>query len=238
METVIVGLDGPDSERALPAAQELATQFLARIVIVHVNQLVLGARGGRFPLHADEAVRLARLHEVVAELRAQGFDADLEISTTTLGHPATIIANAPSGTTPARSCSRPRPHPRVGALTASVSRKLLRSAPCPVLIVTPGDHPRDVPLRPPAHPRGGLTERAECSLTVPFDGRGLRGRPRPGSMGGRSIAASGIPFLAPLAGALAASAGGVLSSPALAAVTVSAVVCALVRMAVEHVRSS
>jgi hypothetical protein len=54
--------------------------------------------------------------------------------------------------------------------------------------------------------------------------------------GGWSIAASGIPFLVPLAGALAASASGVLSSPALTAVAVSAVVCALVRMAVEHVR--
>jgi hypothetical protein len=40
----------------------------------------------------------------------------------------------------------------------------------------------------------------------------------------------------PLAGALAASASGVLSSPALIAVTVSAVVCALVRVAVARVR--
>lgn len=54
--------------------------------------------------------------------------------------------------------------------------------------------------------------------------------------GGWSIAASAIPFLVPLAGALAASTAGVLSSPALTAVTVSAVVCALVRMTVEHVR--
>ena len=54
--------------------------------------------------------------------------------------------------------------------------------------------------------------------------------------GGWSIAASGTPFLVPLAGALAASAGGYVSSPALTAVAVSAVVCALVRMAVEHVR--
>jgi hypothetical protein len=58
----------------------------------------------------------------------------------------------------------------------------------------------------------------------------------PGIPGGWSIAASGIPFLVPLAGALAASASGVLSSPALIAVTVSAVACALVRIAVEHVR--
>ena len=61
---------------------------------MHVNQLVAGARGGRFPLHADEDKRVERLHEIVAELRAQGFDADLERSTTSLGHPATIIAES------------------------------------------------------------------------------------------------------------------------------------------------
>ena len=61
METVIIALDGRESERALPAAQELAKQFMSRIVIVHVNQLVGGGRGGRFPLHADESERLERL---------------------------------------------------------------------------------------------------------------------------------------------------------------------------------
>jgi len=58
----------------------------------------------------------------------------------------------------------------------------------------------------------------------------------PGIPGGWSIAASGVPFLVPLAGALAAFASGVLSLPALFAVTVSAVACALVRVAVERVR--
>jgi len=58
----------------------------------------------------------------------------------------------------------------------------------------------------------------------------------PGIPGGWSVAASGVPFLVPLAGALAAFASGVLSLPALIAVTVSAVACALVRVAVERVR--
>lgn len=138
METVIVALDGPESERALPAAQELATQFLARIVIVHVNQLVPGARGGRFPLHADEDKRTARLHEILAELRAQGFDADLELSTTSLGQPATIIARAAERHRAGRIVLAGRHHaPLIGALTNGVSHRLVRSAPCPVLVVTP-----------------------------------------------------------------------------------------------------
>jgi nucleotide-binding universal stress UspA family protein len=138
MQSVIVALDGPESERALPAAQELATQFLSRIVIVHVNQLVPGARGGRFPLHADEDKRVARLHEVLAELRSQGFDADLELSTTSLGDPATIIARAAERHGAGTIVVAGRHHaPLVRALTASVSRRLVRSAPCPVLVVTP-----------------------------------------------------------------------------------------------------
>lgn len=139
METVIIALDGRESERALPAAQELAKQFLSRIVIVHVNQLVGGARGGRFPLHADESDRLARLRELVAELRADGFDADLETSTTTLGQPAKIIAQSArrhnAGAIVLASRDR---GPVLGAVTASVTRALLHTAPCPVLVVTPG----------------------------------------------------------------------------------------------------
>ena len=139
METVIIALDGRESERALPAAQELAKQFLSRIVIVHVNQLVGGARGGRFPLHADEPERLARLREVIAELRAEGFDAELETSTTTLGHPAKIIAESARRHNAGAIVLASRDHaPVVGALTASVTRRLLHTAPCPVLVVTPG----------------------------------------------------------------------------------------------------
>jgi nucleotide-binding universal stress UspA family protein len=138
METVIIALDGRESERALPAAQELAKQFLSRIVIVHVNQLVGGARGGRFPLHADEPERLARLREVIADLRAEGFDAELETSTTTLGHPAKIIAETAKRHNAGAIVLASRDHaPVVGALTASVTRRLLHTAPCPVLVVTP-----------------------------------------------------------------------------------------------------
>ena len=109
METVIIALDGRESERALPAAQELAKQFLSRIVIVHVNQLVGGARGGRFPLHADEPERLARLREVIAELRAEGFDAELETSTTTLGR--SCSTSLTMGANEASSWTHPAPLP-------------------------------------------------------------------------------------------------------------------------------
>lgn len=138
MDTVIVALDGPESERALPAAEELATQFLSRIVVVHVNQLVPGARGGRFPLHADEDMRTARLHDVIADLRARGFEADLELSTSSLAHPAAIISRAAERHRAGTIVVAARHHsPIMGMLTSSVSQRLLAQAPCPVLIVTP-----------------------------------------------------------------------------------------------------
>jgi nucleotide-binding universal stress UspA family protein len=138
METVVIALDGRESERALPAAQELAKQFLSRIVIVHVNQLVAGFRGGRFPLHADEPERLARLREVIADLRADGFDAELETSTTSLGHPADIIARSARRHGAGAIVLASRDHaPGLGAFTSGVTRRLLQAAPCPVLVVTP-----------------------------------------------------------------------------------------------------
>jgi nucleotide-binding universal stress UspA family protein len=138
VDTVILALDGRDSERALPAAEELATQFLSRIVVVHVNQLVPGARGGRFPLHADEDVRVGRLHEIVADLRARGFEADLELSATSLAHPATIISRAAQRHQAGTIVVAGRHHHRLaGMVSSSVSQRLLAQAPCPVLIVTP-----------------------------------------------------------------------------------------------------
>ena len=138
MDTIIVALDGAESERALPAAQELATQFMSRIVVVHVNQLVPGARGGRFSVHADEDERIARLHEVVAKLRADGFEADLELATTSLGHPASIIARKAKEHRAGAIVIATRGHnPVLGVLNASVTQRLLHDAPCPVMVITP-----------------------------------------------------------------------------------------------------
>lgn len=89
MSTIIVPIDGSGSERALPAAEKLAAQFEARLVLVHVQQLIIGGPGGRFSAHVNEAGRLARVRELVARLRADGFDAELETHRTSLEHPAT-----------------------------------------------------------------------------------------------------------------------------------------------------
>jgi nucleotide-binding universal stress UspA family protein len=139
MDVVVAAIDGPESERALPAATELAERYLARIVVVHVNQLtVAGPRGGRFPLRADEDQVQARIRELVRGLQASGYDAELEIHTSSLRHPAAVIADVArrhgAGAIVVATSGR---SPLLGALTGSVAHRLLRDAPCPVVAVTP-----------------------------------------------------------------------------------------------------
>jgi nucleotide-binding universal stress UspA family protein len=139
MNTIIVPIDGSGSERALPAAEKLAAQFDARLVLVHVQQLLVGGRGGRLSAHVNEAGRLARVRALVARLRADGFDAELETHRTALEHPANIIADAAKRHDADAIVLATRGHaPVIGLLTSSVAQRLLHTAPCPVLAVTPG----------------------------------------------------------------------------------------------------
>lgn len=139
MNTVIVALDGGNwSERALPAAKDLARRFDAGIVIVHVSQLQPGLRGSRFPIRADENARREHLGRLAAELREDGIDAELEFTTAGLGHPAAVIADAARRHRAGMIVLATRGHvPVVGLLASSVAQRLLHEAPCPVLVVTP-----------------------------------------------------------------------------------------------------
>ena len=139
MDTVILALDGGNwSERALPAAKELARRFAARIVVVHVKQLQAGLRGGRFPIHADEDKRSKHLAQLVDELRDEGIDTELEVATATLDHPASVIAETARRHRAGAIVLATRGHaPMVGVLVSSVTQRLLHEAPCPVLVVTP-----------------------------------------------------------------------------------------------------
>lgn len=138
MDSVILALDGEESERGLPAATEMARQSMARIVVVHVNKLLAAARGGRVPSHPDEPNRQERLREIVAELQRDGYDAELEIHTTMLGHPASIISDAARRHNAEAIVLATRGHiPAVGLLASSVTQRLLHLAPCPVVVITP-----------------------------------------------------------------------------------------------------
>lgn len=139
MDTLIVALDDrAASERALPTARELARRFGARIVLLHVDRLYAGLRGGRFPVRADRDERRAHLERVAAELRSDGLEAELEVATASLSHPAAVIAAAARRHRAGAIVLATRGHaPMLGVLASSVTQRLLHEAPCPVLVVTP-----------------------------------------------------------------------------------------------------
>jgi nucleotide-binding universal stress UspA family protein len=78
-ETIAWASDGSElADSALEHVRQLAEVHRSRIVAVHANQLMTGRFGGG-PLLADEPDIREKLAAQVGELRAAGFNAELEI---------------------------------------------------------------------------------------------------------------------------------------------------------------
>jgi nucleotide-binding universal stress UspA family protein len=137
MQTIIVPLDQPDSERVLPLARRLAAEMPARIVVLHVPN-IRPARGSGPSLPGDLPETRARLGEVVRQLRRDGFEAELEVVGAVLRHPGDVIAEVAKrhGNAPIVLATR-GDGPLVGLVRKSVGRQLLRKAPGPVIALTP-----------------------------------------------------------------------------------------------------
>ena len=136
-ETIVWATDGSDlAEHALPYAQELARMRHARIVAVHANEVLVGRSGGA-PLLADEPDVRAGIRERIAELRAEGFDVDLEIVD---GHASVAELIAAAARARGADLIVVGTHGESGfkaALLGGVTRRLLQIARCPVLAVPP-----------------------------------------------------------------------------------------------------
>jgi nucleotide-binding universal stress UspA family protein len=138
LDTVILALDGAESHRAVPVARDLADRFLAKIVVVHVNEYLVGGRGSGAPLRVDEADVQADLGRIVDELRADGLDIELDIVSAPADRAATAIAAAARRHRAGMIVVANRGHhPITGVLTGSVTQRLLHRSPCPVLAVPP-----------------------------------------------------------------------------------------------------
>jgi universal stress protein A len=138
METVIAAVAGTPDERVLSAAADLAERFLARVVVVHVNQQIApGIRGGRYPMFADESDRQARIRSGVESLRSRGVDVELEIVTSRANPSAPIAEAARRHGAGAIVVASDGHTPLAGMLGGSVAQKLLHDAPCPVVTLTP-----------------------------------------------------------------------------------------------------
>lgn len=92
--TIVVGTDGSaGAEAAFSMAAQLAERDDARLVVVHVQEFLVGGRGGVYPAHVDEDRIKARIRGAVEELNARGVKTDLEIDEIPYGGPAHVIAD-------------------------------------------------------------------------------------------------------------------------------------------------
>jgi nucleotide-binding universal stress UspA family protein len=134
--TIMVPSDGSmAAEPQLASARALARATGARIVVAHVNELVRGHLGTH-SVHACEDHLESNVRRQVRELQTAGVRAELEIVAST-GEVSRAIANLAGKRGADLIVTRKE---RPGALPrwpfGSVSRRLIRLAPCPVLVVS------------------------------------------------------------------------------------------------------
>jgi nucleotide-binding universal stress UspA family protein len=136
-ETIAWATDGCElADKALGHVRKLAEIHGSRIVAVHANELLPGRYGGA-PLLADEPDLEEKIAGQVAELRADGFDAKLEIRTGGQDV-AKLIATAAEDV--GADLIVVGTHGRGGvtaALMGSVARALCHTSHLPVLVVPP-----------------------------------------------------------------------------------------------------
>ena len=81
-KTILVASDGSESaDRLVLVAQSLAKEGHAKVVVAHVVELLNG-RGGAFPVNVDEDHLRLKAKLQVADLKAAGFDAELQMRAT------------------------------------------------------------------------------------------------------------------------------------------------------------
>jgi len=136
-ETIVWATDGSElADRALPYVTELARVHGARIVAVHANELLRGRFGGA-PLLADEPDVREQIERQVAELKTDGFDAELKVESGTIDT-ADLIAQAAIEVEADLIVVGTHGHGGFkSAVLGSVARGLLHAAACPVLSIPP-----------------------------------------------------------------------------------------------------
>ena len=138
-KTIVLALDGSEgSRRALPIATELAKRDNAKIVLVHVDERIVGKGGG--DVHADEASIQADVRKHAEELSGEGIETSVEMRDVMVGGPAHPIAEIAAEAGADLIVVGTRGHSGMsGILLGSVTQRLLHLAHQPVLVVpSPG----------------------------------------------------------------------------------------------------
>jgi nucleotide-binding universal stress UspA family protein len=134
-KTILVASDGSESaDRLVSVARSLAREGQVKVVVAHVVELLV-ARGGVFPVRVDEEQLRRRAELQVSDLKAAGFDAELQMRSTRqrADHSLADMAKDCGADLIVTGASH---HGRVADLLfGSVGPRMSRLAPCPVLVV-------------------------------------------------------------------------------------------------------
>jgi nucleotide-binding universal stress UspA family protein len=134
-KTIVLGLDGSDSsDLALERTSMLAKEQGARVLIVHVIEIVAGRGGGL--LHLNEGEIKAKIEQQTKDLVDDGVPAELEFHSAMAGGPAHVIAEAAARSGADLIVTGTRGHTAAaGILLGSVTHRLLHVSHCPLLII-------------------------------------------------------------------------------------------------------
>jgi nucleotide-binding universal stress UspA family protein len=133
--TILIASDGSDTaDRLVTIAQSLAQPDHSRMVVAHVNDLMVG-RGGAQPVHANEHLLQLKVRLQVADLKAAGFDVEIQMQST-VGTAAKSIAEMARERHADLIVAGASRHGRVADLVfGTAGQRMIRLVPCPILVV-------------------------------------------------------------------------------------------------------
>ena len=137
-KVIIWATDGSSgAEQALLFAKGLAQAGGARLVVVHVKEIMAG-RGGGYPVKVDEDEVQAAIGKQVEDLKQEGLQAKLQLADVMAGGAAHVIAEIANEEGADLIVAGTRGHgPLSGLMLGSVTHRLLHIVHCPVLVVPP-----------------------------------------------------------------------------------------------------
>lgn len=134
-KTIILATDGSASaEKALPVATGVAKAVGGRLVVTHVEEVMIGRAGA--PLSTSEESMQDVLNEQVRKAEREGVPVEFRPARAAAGNAASAIVDTADdvGADLIVAGSRGR-GPLAGLILGSVALRLLQTASCPVLIV-------------------------------------------------------------------------------------------------------
>jgi nucleotide-binding universal stress UspA family protein len=144
--TILVASDGSDdADRLVAVARRLARDGHSKVVVAHVTKLI-AARGGHYPVCANEDLLQLEVRHQVADLKAAGLDVELKLRST-FGETALALAEVAKDCCADLIVTRGGRHGRFAGSPSPVSAT--HAPPRPL----PGAHPSAAKLSRSARPQ-------------------------------------------------------------------------------------